>query len=57
MINVILNDKGAVKTYAVKAAIKKLGFAWDKDRKVWAKEASPEELEKVIELRVEYDII
>jgi hypothetical protein len=56
-ITIVLNDKGEVKTYAVKDAIKKLGFAWDKDRKGWKKELSQEELEKVKELKVGYDII
>ena len=54
---IILNDKGAVKTYAVKDAIKKLGFFWDKDKKGWKKEVNKEELEKVKELKVGYDII
>ena len=56
-VTIILNDKGAVKAYAVKDAVKKLGFGWDKDRKGWKKEVSPEELEKVKELKVGYDII
>ena len=56
-ITIVLNDKGAVKTYAVKDTVKKLGFTWDKDRKGWKKEVSPEELEKVKELKVGYDII
>jgi hypothetical protein len=34
-----------------------MGFAWDKDRKGWKKEISQEELEKVKELKVGYDII
>jgi hypothetical protein len=38
-------------------AVKKLGFAWDKDRKGWKKEVSAEELNKVKELKVEYDMI
>ena len=56
-ITIVLNDKGSVKTYAVKDTVKKLGFLWDKDRKGWKKEATPEELEKVKELKVGYDII
>ena len=56
-IAIVLNDKGAVKTYAVKDTIKKLGFSWAQDRKGWKKEVSPEELEKVKELKVGYDII
>ena len=56
-ITIVLNDKGSVKTYAVKDTVKKLGFLWDKDRKGWKKEVSPEELEKVKELKVGYDII
>ena len=56
-ITIVLNDKGDVKTYAVKDAVKKMGFAWDKDRKGWKKEISQEELEKVKELKVGYDII
>ena len=56
-ITIVLNDKGSVKTYAVKDTVKKLGFTWDKDRKGWKKEATPEELEKVKELKVGYDII
>ena len=54
---IILNDKGAVKTYAVKDEIKKLGFTWDKDRKGWKKEVNEEELAKVKKLKVGYDII
>jgi hypothetical protein len=53
---IILNDKGAVKTYAVKNEIKKLGFTWDSEAKAWTKEMSPEELEKVKNLKVGYDI-
>ena len=56
-IAIVLNDKGAVKTYAVKDTVKKLGFLWAQDRKGWKKEATPEELEKVKELKVGYDII
>ena len=56
-VTVILNDKGAVKTYAVKEEIKKLGFTWDKDRKGWKKDVNSSELEKVKELKVGYDII
>ncbi|MCL6119726.1 MAG: hypothetical protein M1584_01640 [Deltaproteobacteria bacterium] len=56
-IAIVLNDKGAVKTYAVKDTVKKLGFLWAQDRKGWKKEVSPEELEKVKELKVGYDII
>lgn len=56
-VTIILNDKGAVKTYAVKDEIKKLGFTWDKDRKGWKKEVNKEELEKVKNLKVGYDII
>jgi hypothetical protein len=56
-ITIVLNDKGDVKTYAVKDAVKKLGFAWDKDRKGWKKEVSREESEKIKELKVGYDII
>ena len=56
-ITIVLNDKGEVKTYAIKDAVKKLGFAWDKDRKGWKKEVSAEELNKVKELKVEYDMI
>ena len=56
-ITIVLNDKGSVKTYAVKDTVKKLGFIWDKDRKGWKKEVTPEELEKVKELKVGYDII
>ncbi len=56
-ITIVLNDKGFVKTYAVKDTIKKLGFLWNKDRKGWKKEVTPEELEKVKELKVGYDII
>ena len=56
-ITIVLNDKGSVKTYAVKDTVKKLGFLWDKDRKGWKKEVIPEELEKVKELKVGYDII
>ena len=54
---IILNDKGAVKTYAIKDAIKKLGFVWDKDEKGWKKEVGSNELEKVKNLKVGYDII
>ena len=54
---IILNDNGAVKTYAVKDEIKKLGFFWDKDKKGWKKEVNKEELVKVKELKVGYDII
>ena len=56
-ITIVLNDKGAVKTYAVKDTVKKLGFLWAQDRKGWKKEVNPEELEKVKELKVGYDII
>jgi hypothetical protein len=56
-IAIVLNDKGAVKTYAVKDTVKKLGFLWAQDRKGWKKEVSPEELEKIKELKVGYDII
>ena len=56
-ITIVLNDKGEVKTYAVKDTVKKLGFAWDKDRKGWKKEVSKEELNKIKELKVGYDII
>jgi hypothetical protein len=54
---IILNDKGAVKTYAVKDEIKKLGFTWDKDKKGWKKDVNEEELEKVKNLKIGYDII
>ena len=54
---IILNDKGDVKTYAVKDEIKNLGFIWDKDRKGWRKEVGEDELVKVKELKVGYDII
>ena len=54
---IILNDNGAVKTYAVKDEIKKLGFFWDKDKKGWKKEVNKKELVKVKELKVGYDII
>lgn len=53
---IILNDKGDVKTYAVKDEIKKLGFVWDKDKRGWTKEVNEEELEKVKSLKVGYDI-
>ncbi len=56
-VTVILTDKGAVKTFAVKDDIKKLGFVWDKDKKAWKKEVNSSELEKVKELKVGYDII
>ena len=56
-IIIVLNDNGAVKTYAVKDDIKKLGFSWDKDKKGWKKEVNKEELEKVKNLKVGYDII
>ena len=56
-ITIVLNDKGEVKTYAVKDSVKKMGFAWDKDRKGWKKEVNRDELEKVKELKVGYDII
>ena len=56
-VTIILNDNGAVKTYAVKDEIKKLGFFWDKDKKGWKKEVNKKELVKVKELKVGYDII
>ena len=56
-VTIILNDKNAVKTYAVKDEIKKLGFTWDKDKKGWKKDVNEEELEKVKNLKVGYDII
>ena len=37
--------------------VKKLGFLWAQDRKEWKKEVRPEELKKVKELKVGYDII
>ena len=54
---IILNDNGDVKTYAVKDAVKKLGFVWDKDRKGWKKEVGEEDLAKVKELKVGYVVI
>jgi hypothetical protein len=37
--------------------VKKLGFLWAQDRKKWKKEVSTEELEKVKELKIGYNII
>jgi hypothetical protein len=34
-----------------------MGFAWDKDRKGWKKEVNQEELKKIKELKVGYNII
>ena len=56
-VTIILNDNGDIKTYAVKDAIKKLGFFCGKDKKGWKKEVNKEELEKVKNLKVGYDII
>ena len=57
LVLIILNDNGAVKTYAVKDEIKKLGFFWDKDKKGWKKEVNKDELVKIKELKIGYDII
>ena len=56
-VTIVLNDKGDVKTYAVKDEIKKLGFLWDKDKKGWKKAVNSDELEKIKNLKVGYDII